>query len=165
MDQFGICPLRPTARAQIDLIRKAAYGNWDGNAIGRVAETLQASDQREDHSRAPELLCAASGTLDAQALDGFVLTGYALSRCGLTHDKFRMGFDIPHEGGNDFTFVEYINQSALLNITDGNDGPWNDADESRRISCVVANCEKWSTDTIVHMIGPNRIAPWSTSSS
>src|ERR1700724_1983133 len=33
MDQFGIRPLRPTARAQIDLVRKGAYGNRDGNAF------------------------------------------------------------------------------------------------------------------------------------
>src|SRR5215469_17760697 len=31
MDQFGIRSLRPTARAQIDLVRKAAYGNRDGD--------------------------------------------------------------------------------------------------------------------------------------
>src|SRR5580765_2872705 len=33
VDQFGIRPLRPTARAQIDLVRKGAYGNRDGNAF------------------------------------------------------------------------------------------------------------------------------------
>ena len=33
MDQFGIRPLRPTARAQIDLVREGAYGNRDGNAF------------------------------------------------------------------------------------------------------------------------------------
>src|SRR5579862_8291217 len=33
MDQFGIRPLRPTARAQIDLVRKGAYGNRDRNAF------------------------------------------------------------------------------------------------------------------------------------
>src|SRR5207237_5809386 len=33
MDQFGIRPLRPTARAEIDLVRKGAYGNRDGNAF------------------------------------------------------------------------------------------------------------------------------------
>src|SRR5260370_19815080 len=33
VDQFGIRPLRPTARAQIDLVRKGAYGNGDGNAF------------------------------------------------------------------------------------------------------------------------------------
>src|SRR6202023_537029 len=33
VDQFGIRPLRPTARAQIDLVRKGAYGNRDGNAL------------------------------------------------------------------------------------------------------------------------------------
>ena len=33
MDQFGIRPLRPTARAQIDLVRKGAYGNRDGNSF------------------------------------------------------------------------------------------------------------------------------------
>src|SRR3984957_14140405 len=33
MDQFGIRPLRPTARAQIDLVRKGAYGNRDGDAF------------------------------------------------------------------------------------------------------------------------------------
>ena len=32
VDKFGIRPLRPTARAQIDLVRKGAYGNRDGNA-------------------------------------------------------------------------------------------------------------------------------------
>src|SRR5258706_12984576 len=33
IDQFGIRPLRPTARAQIDLVREGAYGNRDGNAF------------------------------------------------------------------------------------------------------------------------------------
>ena len=33
MDQFGIRSLRPTARAQIDLVRKGAYGNRDGNSF------------------------------------------------------------------------------------------------------------------------------------
>ena len=33
VDQFGIRPLRPTARAQIDLVRKGAYGNRDGDAF------------------------------------------------------------------------------------------------------------------------------------
>src|SRR5437867_12232035 len=33
VDQFGIRPLRPTARAQVDLVRKGAYGNRDGNAL------------------------------------------------------------------------------------------------------------------------------------
>src|SRR6202023_347197 len=33
VDQFWIRPLRPTARAQIDLVRKGAYGNRDGNAF------------------------------------------------------------------------------------------------------------------------------------
>src|SRR5205814_10249951 len=33
VDQFGIRPLRPTPRAQIDLVRKGAYGNRDGNAF------------------------------------------------------------------------------------------------------------------------------------
>ena len=33
MDQFGIRPFRPTARAQIDLVREGAYGNRDGNAF------------------------------------------------------------------------------------------------------------------------------------
>src|SRR5690348_15886127 len=32
MDEFGIRPLRPTARAQIDLVRKGAYSHWDGDA-------------------------------------------------------------------------------------------------------------------------------------
>ena len=33
VDQFGIRPLCPTARAQIDLVRKGAYGNRDGDAF------------------------------------------------------------------------------------------------------------------------------------
>src|ERR1700686_384721 len=33
MDEFGIRLLCPAARAQIDLIRKGAYGNRDGNAL------------------------------------------------------------------------------------------------------------------------------------
>jgi hypothetical protein len=32
MNELGIRPLRPTARAQIDLVRNA-YGNRDGNAF------------------------------------------------------------------------------------------------------------------------------------
>src|SRR6202023_3069390 len=33
MDQFGERSLRPTARAKIDLVRKAAHGNRDGDAL------------------------------------------------------------------------------------------------------------------------------------
>jgi hypothetical protein len=33
VDEFGIRPLRPTSRAQIDLVGKGAYGNRDGNAF------------------------------------------------------------------------------------------------------------------------------------
>src|SRR5262245_9902954 len=40
MDQFGICPLRPTARAKIDLVWKAADGNWDGNAFNAEIREL-----------------------------------------------------------------------------------------------------------------------------
>src|SRR5262245_42775839 len=40
MDQFGICPLRPTARAKINLVWKAADGNWDGNAFNAEIREL-----------------------------------------------------------------------------------------------------------------------------
>src|SRR5258706_3555863 len=33
INELGIRPLRPTARAQIDLVREGAYGNRDGNAF------------------------------------------------------------------------------------------------------------------------------------
>ena len=33
VDKIGISPLRPTARAQIDLVRKGANGNRDGDAF------------------------------------------------------------------------------------------------------------------------------------
>src|SRR5258708_38008106 len=34
MDQFGIRFLCPTPRSWIELVRKDAHGNWDGDAFG-----------------------------------------------------------------------------------------------------------------------------------
>ena len=85
MDQFGIRSLRPTARAQIDLVRKAAYGNRDGNTLNaEITKRKRGVLRKMEYSTAQ-----ADRRISAMqaAFEDACVTGYADLVASMTNDE------------------------------------------------------------------------------